>query len=250
MWVWREVRERCLLSAAIGILVLVVLINLKLPVWHLLDGGQAAAFLRAEATASVTSDLLVGLFSAYMFYVIIELIPRHRKEQLTLKPLNMIAAAVVDAYESTKVFGHETPITSIDLAVLDVKRLKAHKNELVIKKNNLLKVKFAMETGHSRYPDFQHALAMAASISPEHALSWLVLTDKIRLLAEQYEQWPVNPFCENHLGKPDHEQCEDAKLMEAYHTYQKDMESIEGTLRLRVVEVIEATIFWMQHQAS
>jgi len=249
MWVWREAREKWLLAAAFGVLALIVLINLKLPVWPPLDGGQAAAFLRAETTASVTSDLLVGLFSAYVFYVIVELIPRQRREQLTLKPLNMIAAAVIDAYERTGVFGHETPITSIDLAVLDIQKLKAHKSELVTKKD-MLKVKFAMETGHSRYPDFQHALAMAASISPEHALSWLVLTDKVRLLAEQYKQWPVNPFLDNDFGLPTDEQRDDAKLMEAYGKYQKDMASIEGTLRLRVVEVMEATIFWMQHQTS
>lgn len=247
MWVWREARERWLLAAALGVLALIVLINLRLPLWPPLDGGQAAAFLRAEATASVTSDLLVGLFSAYVFYVIVELIPRQRREQLTLKPLNMIAAAVIDAYERARVFGHETPITSIDLTVLDIQRLKAHKSEMVTQKN-ILKAKFAMETAHSRYPDFQHALAMAASISPEHALTWLVLTDKVRLLAEQYGQWPVNPLPDNYLGLPTDEQSSDANLMEAYGTYQQDMASIEGALRLRVVEVIEATIYWMKHQ--
>ena len=172
---------------------------------------------------------------------------RHRREQLTLRPLNMIVAAVIDAYERSRVFGHETPITSIDLAVLDIEKLKVHKSELVTKRD-LLRVKFAMETGHSRYPDFQHALAMAASISPEHALSWLVLTDKVRLLAEQYELWPVNPFVDNYLGQPTVEQRGDTKLMEMYVQYQKDMVSIEGTLRLRVTEVIEATIFWLELQ--
>lgn len=159
----------------------------------------------------------------------------------------MIVAAVIDAYERTRVFGHETPITSIDLAVLDIEKLKVHKSELVTKRD-LLKVKFAMETGHSRYPDFQHALAMAASISPEHALSWLVLTDKVRLLAEQYELWPVNPLANNYLGEPTSEQQRDANLMEVYGQYQKDMARIEGTLRLRFTEVIEATIFWLELQ--
>jgi hypothetical protein len=132
----------------------------------------------------------------------------------------MIAAAVIDAYERTRVFGHETPIDSVDLSVLDIENLKVHKTELVTK-GDLLKVKFAMETAHSRYPDFQHALTMAASISSEHALSWLVLTDKIRLLAEQYEQWPVNLFAENFLGEPRPEQRGDAKLMGLYGKFQQ-----------------------------
>lgn len=249
MWVWREAREKWLLAGAVGVLVIIVLINLKLSLWPWLDDSQVAVFLRADATSSVSSDLLVGLFSAYVFYVIVELMPRHRREQLTLRPLNMIVAAVIDAYERSRVFGHETPITSIDLAVLDIEKLKVHKSELVTKRD-LLRVKFAMETGHSRYPDFQHALAMAASISPEHALSWLVLTDKVRLLAEQYELWPVNPFVDNYLGQPTVEQRGDTKLMEMYVQYQKDMVSIEGTLRLRVTEVIEATIFWLELQVT
>ncbi|MNJ17288.1 hypothetical protein D3C81_1425450 [compost metagenome] len=249
MWVWREAREKWLLAAAAGVLALIVLINLKLPVWPWLEGGGAAEFLRADATSSVTSDLLVGLFSAYVFYVIVELMPRHRREQLTLRPLNMIVAAVIDACERTRIFGHETPITSIDLAVLDIEKLKAQKSDLVTK-GDLLKVKFAMQTAHSRYSDFQHSLAMAASISPEHALSWLVLMDKVRLLAEQYEAWPINPCADNYLYQPTEEQRADAELMKEYNKYLEDMTLVEGSLRLRVVEVIEATIFWMEQQAS
>jgi hypothetical protein len=67
MWVWRETREKWLLAAALAVLTFILLINLKLPLWSWLEGGQAAKFLRADATGSVSSDLLVGLFSAYVF---------------------------------------------------------------------------------------------------------------------------------------------------------------------------------------
>ncbi|MCQ3007887.1 hypothetical protein NLO93_22845 [Pseudomonas savastanoi] len=102
MWVWRETREKWLLAAALVVLGGIVLINLRLDVWHWLKGSEAAAFLAAEATGSVTSDLLVGLFSAYVFYVVIELIPSYRRERLTLTPLNLIVASVIDAYERTR----------------------------------------------------------------------------------------------------------------------------------------------------
>ncbi len=72
MWVWRETSEKWLLAAALAVLGVIILINLKLDVWPWLNGGSTAAFLRAVATGSVTSDLLVGLFSAYVFYVVIE----------------------------------------------------------------------------------------------------------------------------------------------------------------------------------
>ncbi|MFA1025787.1 MULTISPECIES: hypothetical protein [Pseudomonas syringae group] len=247
MWVWRETREKWLLAAAIAVLGFSILINLKLNVWPWLEGGPAAAFLRAEATGGVSSDLLVGLFSAYVFYVVVELLPQLRKEQLNLRPLNLITASVIDAYERTRVYGHETPINSIDVAVLAIDNLKVLKNS-VVTKADVLKLKFAMETAHSRYPDFQHCLTIAASISPEHALDWLVLTDKIRLLADEYGSWPVSPFSNNPMGEPDEQQRLDPDCVAAYGKYQDKMKHAIGALQLRVLEVVEATLFWMQRQ--
>ncbi len=226
MSVFRDVRERFLLAAAIAVLVLIVLINLKLSVWPWFDGGLVAAFLRAEPTASVSNDLLIGLFSAYVFYVFVELLPRNRKEQQTLTPLNLIIASIVNAFEEGSPFAHETPITSIGLQILTIDNIKAN-IESVISKPDLVNLKAAMETAHSRYPDFQHCLPMAASISPAHALAWLVLTDKVRLLAEEYDSWPVNPPNNNLPGNPAPAQLYDV-------------------LRQRVMEFLEATSRWLK----
>lgn len=249
MWVWRETREKWLLAAALTALGLIILINLKLEVWPWLRGGKAASFLTAEATGSVVSDLLVGLFSAYAFYVVIELIPSYRREKLTLTPLNLIVASVIDAYQRTRVFAHETPITSIDVQILALENLAAHKGS-VVASPQILKLKFAMETAHSRYPDFQHCLTMASSISPGHALDWLVLTDKVRLLAEQYGSWPIHPFPENLSNELSEQQRCDPECVATYANYHRDMKLMEGVLQLRVLEVIEASIYWMQRQAS
>lgn len=249
MWVWRETREKWLLAAALAVLGLIILINLKLDVWPWLKGGKTAAFLTAEATGSVSSDLLVGLFSAYTFYVVIELIPSYRREKLTLTPLNLLVASVIDAYERTRVFGHETPITSIDASILALDNLKAHKSSIVTSAQ-ILKLKFAMETAHSRYPDFQHCLTMAASISPEHALDWLVLTDKVRLLAEHCKSWPLHPFPQNLGSELSEQQSLDPACVATFERYKRDMNLMEQTLKLRVLEVVEASIYWMQRQAS
>ncbi|MCQ3008546.1 hypothetical protein NLO93_26615, partial [Pseudomonas savastanoi] len=150
---------------------------------------------------------------------------------------------------STRVFGHETPITSIDVSILALHSLNAHKSS-VVTNAQILKLKFAMETAHSRYPDFQHCLTLAASISPDHALDWLVLTDKVRLLADQYGSWPLHPFPENLGSELSEQQCRDPACLAAFDKYQRDMQLMSGTLKLRVLEVIEASIFWMQRQAS
>lgn len=248
MWVWREAREKWLLAVAVAVLGLIILINLKLPVWPWLDGGKTAAFFTAEATGSVTSDLLVGLFSAYVFYVIVELVPKHRREQLTLHPLNLIAASVIHAYDRASIFSHETPITSVDVTVLNVENLESLKSGMLQQKN-LLSLKSAMETAHSRHPDFQHSLSMAASISPEHALDWLVLTDKVRLLAEQLDTWPISPSAANPGGLPSIQERLNPEAIAAQKAYDFEIVKMTGGLKLRVVEVIEATKFWMDRQA-
>jgi hypothetical protein len=249
MWVWRETREKWLLAAALAVLVMIVLINLKLDLWPFLKGGQVAALLRADATGSVASDLLVGLFSAYVFYVIVELVPKHRKEQNTLKPLNLLAASIIDAYERCRIYGHETTITSISTEVLSLDNLKSRKTE-VVTKTDVLRLKFAMETAHSRYPDLQHSLTLAASISPEHALDWLVLTDKVRLLAENHSSWPISPYTDNLLGEPTDEQRMDPAHALAHAKYKDDLNMFANGLRLRVLEVIEATIYWVELQSN
>jgi hypothetical protein len=201
-----------------------------------------AAFLRADSTASVTSDLLVGIISAYIFYVIIELLPSFRRKTETLKVLNLLVASVIDAFDRTRLFGHETPITSIDLGVLKIEQLKL--NISAIKKEpEFLRLKFAMETGHSRYQDFQHALTLAVALSPEHALSWLVLTDKVRLLAQEYGEQPIDP----RTGGTEPFNIVNREHVNAYLDYSNKMVSFESTLQLRVLEVFESAVQWVEY---
>ena len=137
----------------------------------------------------------------------------------------------------------------IDDSILALDNLRAHKSSIVTTAQ-ILKLKFAMETAHSRYPDFQHGLTLAASISPDHALDWLVLTDKVRLLADQYGSWPLHPFPENLGNELSEQQRLDPACVATFEKYKRDMNLMEQTLKLRVLEVIEASIYWVQRQAS
>ncbi|TWC57575.1 hypothetical protein FBY04_10545 [Pseudomonas sp. SJZ080] len=246
MWIWRDARERWLLAAVVAAFVLVCLVNARLPLWGVFEGGVTASFLRADATISVTSDLLVGLISAYIFYVIIELLPNHRRKTETFRVLNLLVASVVDAFDRTRLFGHETPIISVDLNVLKLARLES--NIAIIRAHpEFLRLKYAMETGHSRYQDFQHALSLAIGLSPEHALDWLVLTDKIRLLAQEYGGQPVNPVTENFMVELPNQHM-GVEFLGAVNNYNLAMADFESTLQLRVLEVFESSVKWMKRQ--
>lgn len=243
---FKDGKEKLLAGLAAGALVLIVLINLKLPVWAIFKGSGAVPFLTAESTGSVASDLLVGLFSAYLFYLIVELFPTYKRDKDTLKSLNLLVASVADAYETPSAFAHERPIDTVDLKVLT--RLEALMGRIVTEPL-LYDLKSAMETGHSRYQDVQHALHMATSISPKHAVAWLVLTDKLRLLAQECDAYPISPFAENPLGEPTEEQKKDTRVMAEHGKYLLKMKDVTGTLKQRVSEVLEASLKWMKLQA-
>ncbi|QBR30773.1 MULTISPECIES: hypothetical protein [Pseudomonas] len=242
MWVWQEARERWLLVAVVVVFALLCLVNLRLPLLQFLEGGAIAAFLCADATISVTSDLLVGLISAYVFYVIIELLPSHRKKVETLRVLNLLVASVVDAYDKASIFGHERSLSSLDLIVLKRSKLKSTLDTLD-DGAAFLQLKFAMQTGHSRYQDFQHALSLAVGLSPQHALNWLVLTDKIRLLADEYGVQPVNPNADYAT-----QITSNIQDVTAYFAYEKEMDLYMAALLLRVTEFFEAALDWMEYQ--
>jgi hypothetical protein len=244
MWVWQEARERWLLVAVVVVFALLCLVNIRLPLWQFLEGGTIAALLCADATMNVTSDLLVGLISAYVFYVIIELLPSHRKKVETLRVLNLLVASVVEAYDKASMFAHERSLNSLDIIILKRSKLKSTLDSLD-EGSDFLRLKFAMQTGHSRYQDFQHALSLAVGLSPQHALNWFVLTDKIRLLAEEYGAQPVNPNSDYAT-----QIASNIQDVTAYFAHQKQMDLYMGALLLRVTEFFEAALTWMEYQNS
>jgi hypothetical protein len=175
--------------------------------------------------------------------VIIELLPSHRKKAETLRVLNLLVASVVDAFDRTSVFGHEKSISSIDLGAIKASKLKRDITS-ILAKAEFLRLKFAMETAHSRYQDFQHALSLAVGLSPEHALDWLVLTDKVRLLAQEYGTQPLKPLADESTGY----HFLSLQDFEADAEYQQRIKMFESTLQLRVLEVFEAALTWMERQ--
>lgn len=192
MWIWRGQQEKWLLSAAIIAFICLCLIKAQLPLLSYLDGTAIEPILHSAALADLLDGLLMSLISAYIFYVVINLWPRVRREREMLRVLNLLIAAIVDAYEQSKIYGHETPIAKIDLAILNADRLAQHAADIKNPDIDFLCLKYAMETAHSRFNDFQHSLGIAADLSAEHALAWLGVTDKVRLLADVYGTQPEN----------------------------------------------------------
>lgn len=93
--------------------------------------------------------IVVGLISAYIFYLLIDLLPRAKRERSILRVLNLLLTSVVDAYERTRIFGHETAIAVLDTDILKSQRLEQHFQVVRTLSVMFLKLKYAMETAHS-----------------------------------------------------------------------------------------------------
>ena len=248
MRLWKNHKEVGLLSLTITAFMLLVFVKFRLPLIADLKGLWIGHLLTTEAFGEVLGDLLIGLISAYVFYILIDLWPRKKRERSTLRTLNLVLATVVDAYERARAYGHEPPISVIDPSILTLERLSQN-IEMVKSPEELLSgLKFAMETAHSRYSDFQGTLVLAAELSPEHALAWLGITDKIRLLAIEFETYPKHPWPRNLDYMPCLDDVVDNQTGFEYERYQEYLAALEAsrqTLQLRLMEFFEQARAWV-----
>ncbi|EGH04482.1 hypothetical protein AO286_22710 [Pseudomonas syringae] len=96
-------------------------IKVKFPTtdYMLAEWPRAVLFLQSKAFEDIVGDLLTGLIAAYFFYVVIEVIPRLRKEKQTMDVLNRLVAS----YAKTHWFGHKMAINQVNLDLLTLDSL-------------------------------------------------------------------------------------------------------------------------------
>ena len=228
----RDKDERVLLTLS-GLSVLALIISgARIPLISVLDGTWGGSLLTSQTYIAVFDNLLIGFLAAYIFYILNSYLPRQKKKTNNLKLLNSCVASILDSYKRTRIWGHETALPYVNTECLDLKWLRFQITELKKAKTNALKLKFTLDTAHTRESDFKNLLQIASSISPEHAEKWLVLIDKVRLLSENYGEQPKITDEEMHLVKM---RSKDSPLQN-YHK----------TLEFRIMEFVEVTIEWLE----
>ena len=153
MWIWKEKREKWMLFGALTSFVLVILINLKFEVWSFLKGGKLSAILQADATGSVASDLFVGLCSAYVFYVFMELIPKYNREKESVAALNIILNAIFSKYLRPDAFRRIVRARDIDPSLLSGQTISSAIGDLDGNKGKYEDLKHMAEAASRRLPD-------------------------------------------------------------------------------------------------
>ncbi|MBR37345.1 MAG: hypothetical protein CMF13_03165 [Idiomarina sp.] len=225
-------KERAILIVVALLFFLLCLIELQLDVIECLKGTVVERFLAHKSVSAVSSGILSSILAAYVFYLLIDFIPRSRREQSTSVVLNALIASVLDAYKERRVFGHELAISQVDRSLLNKEWLERETSRVKARQVNFDQLKFAMQTAHTRLEDFRSSLPLAVSLSPEKAMQWLVITDKVRLFAESYGIQPFVPKDKIHLIDSD----SDDNPLKQYK---------EG-LSLRMLEFVEQAIDWCE----
>ncbi|WP_156941105.1 hypothetical protein [Cobetia crustatorum] len=162
-----------------------------------LVGSWVGEVLTLDMTARLISGISMSVVAAYIFYLFVELLPKLSARRETLMVLNRLLVSLLDTYNRTHVFGHELSIENIEVDNFDNRCLEQIKDNLSRGKSNKNdvdygKLKFMVMTADSRLEDFRGVIGLAVSLSPSHALKWLVITDKVRLLAECYNKDPLD----------------------------------------------------------
>lgn len=176
---------------------LLIICELRFDLYAPLVGSWVGDVLTREMTARLISGISMSVVAAYIFYLFVELLPKLSARRETLMVLNRLLVSLLDTYSRAHVFGHELSIKNIEVDNFDEEFLERIKEKLSKKKSNendveYVKLKLAVQTADSRMEDFRQVIGLAVSLSPNHALQWLVITDKVRLLAEYYKKEPLD----------------------------------------------------------
>lgn len=241
---YRSERKFC--AWAIIALLCLCAVKVKFPVmdYMLSEWPRVVVFFQSKAFEDIVGDLLTGLIAAYFFYVVIDVIPRLRKEKQTMEVLNRLVASVVDSYAKAHWFGHTMAITHVNLDYLKTVALDKMIEEVKQGKPSFGKLKCALFTAHSRYSDFSSTLGLAASLGSERALQWLVLTDKVRLLVDNYEAHPKSDdYDSSHVFGSARYDIDDTAV--DFLQYESALSSFVESLQFGVLEYLEEARNWI-----
>lgn len=260
-WWWKDRWERKLFYGFLASFTLLLMVKIKFPVPAFMaspDWACLISALQSKAFEDIVGDLMTGIAAAYIFYIFIEIFPRHHREKNSLRALNYILASVVDSYVNIRTFGHEDLISQNDLALLESQSTKKLIDELQRKRErrkfsvqDFARLRVMLGCVDSRIQDIRLALPIAASLSPEHALQWLQLTDRARLIHEQFGKEPVGM---DGCFEPEHVFGTPSKGMndsnDLYVAYRQGLTFYADGLAQRLVQFVTEIEAWIKLPAE
>lgn len=256
-WWWKDRWERKLFYGFLASVTLLLVVKIKFPVPAFMaspDWACLISALQSKAFEDIVGDLMTGIAAAYIFYIFIEIFPRHHREKNSLRTLNYILASVVDSYVNIRTFGHEDLISHNDLSLLESQNTKKLIDELLRKCEKLefsaqdfARLRVMLWCVDSRIHDIRLALPLAANLSPEHALHWLQLAERARLIHDLFGKEPVGM---DGCFEPEHVFGDPSRGMDdsndLYVAYRQGLIFYAAGLAQRISQFVEEIEVWMK----
>lgn len=175
-------RELVLFCGAWAAFALLLAVKIKFDVPNSMkDWPQLISVLQSDAFEDIAGDLLIGLISAYFFYLVIDLFPRRRTESKTKGILSTLLSSIVETFLHDRITAHAEPLGKFhELETEEIsqsKQILDGKPEL----RQLISLAFIAKWG---YPKFSNSLQLAVSLGVDHARVWLDLTDCVARIKE------------------------------------------------------------------
>lgn len=182
----------------IGALATYCFLSLELEVVSYLVNTILYDFLTSKALAGLLEGLSLSLMAACVFYVFIDFFPRLKRKKIAENFFRKQASVVLHAYKESKIHAHEMSAKNVPDEFCEQwlkEQISILKNVEYPKKRQLfLQLKCAVDAAYSQKDETRSLLPIAATLSETHAVEWLGLFTKQRLLAEEYGRKTFDPL--------------------------------------------------------
>jgi hypothetical protein len=188
---WVRNQDKTLASIALGSIIMLVVVKVQVAVPELLHGVKWAIWIplfQSTEFQDVLGDLLSGIISAYIFYLLIDFLPRVSKERASKDYLGRLISSHVQTYL-------KGDITSRDRSLMEFKPLRGDEldqcQDLLSSApevRNLLAMAYLTVWSHQKMVD---SLQLVAPFGVTHIEVWIEMTScisKIKYLTEKAEE--------------------------------------------------------------
>jgi hypothetical protein len=198
----RDKREARLLIAALTCFGLLLVVKIKLPVAVFMKVWPGLIeFLQSKPFEEVVGDTMTGLVSAYIFYLIIDVLPRTRREKNTKDVLAAVLSSVVHSFYEAKFSAHSYPLDKFSPLTLDDISKAKEVVEIGPTPSQLFSLSLASKWNQ---PKLSNTLQLAVSMGVDHSVSWLNLIDSVARLRGHSDRAESNGTLDQVAGLIEH----------------------------------------------
>lgn len=227
-------------------LIVYFLVSLQFQILDVFYNTAIHEFLVSDGLRGFLLNISLSVMAACAFYLFMNLIPERKRVKNAEISLRKVASVVLHAYKESKRAGHEmsakhTPDEMNEKWILDQIKLLRKKDLGEQRKRELfLSLKFAVDAAYSQTSEMNAMISLAASISEKHALEWLNILTKLRLLAEEYDTQLCADVYDQYYDDGEH------ICFKEQQGKQSVSQLILATRSLRMLEYFEACRDWNQ----